>query len=67
MNQGKEGQEGKVLEVKELRNRMVAAGWLIGEKVSGLNKRVTGRESMTFVSVPKNGIIAVLSKLEPFF
>jgi len=59
-----EEEEGLV--VGELGRKMVADEWLMGEQALVKERRVTGRESTTFVWVSKNSIALELSQIRPF-
>jgi hypothetical protein len=54
-----EEEEGLI--VRELDRRMVAEEWLVGEEDMMKGRRVTGRESATYISVSKYSIAPALT------
>ena len=61
-----EGKEEEGLVVGELGTRVLAEQWSMGEAALVQYRMVTGRESMTYMWVPKNSIASELSQIQPF-
>jgi hypothetical protein len=59
-------QEDKGLVVRELGTRIITGEWLTGDEALVKERRVTGREFMTFASGSKDSIALELSSIHPF-